>query len=480
MLVLLSKRPGYASDTLKTENAHLEHSFAWRLRRQRSSLRAVLRLLMPLRQVLRALTCLRPTLQLPPHSSADSQPGPAEAGSPGTAPASAGIDPAGGAEALAPRLPADRPSQEPAPGGPGDEGEVIELLSDDDEAGAPEVLDLTQSPPGSPRAPDSPHGPGAPPRSASPLPASLATITGVAGAAGGPPARPRDGSWPRRDASPGALGKRTLPASLAQHGAPAAQAAKRAAREGGAGPPGGAHGAPAAPALRWDTPRTDVQRSALASALDAAMQRKRAERSAGGGAAGNPEAPAHPGPGAGAGAAHPVRPALPWLRPGFDAEADRTRWGGAPAVDPHSYGSAFGGPVQSPYERIVRAAGSAAGAAAQHLYTAATGERRMPASLQAAGRVLLNGFAGGASSSGGGGAGRPLAHPTHSEADAQVGSAAVLGGLHEFAAGDKCSPVRFRGRKRQLALFSCRRRCARRWRAWRCAARASASRRAGR
>ena len=359
-----------------------------------------------------------------PAPSANGEPGPAGAGSPGMAPTSVSPDAAGEADALAQHPPADRPAREPAPGDLGDEGDVIELLSDD-EAGASEVLDLTQSPPGSPRMPT------LPPPSARQLPASLATITGVDGAAGLPPARPRadDGSCPPRAASPGALGKRALPPSLSQRSAPAAQAAKRAAREGGGGVPDDTHGMPTAQSLRWDTPRTDTQRTALASALDAAMQRKRAERFAGTAAAGNPETPEHPNPGASAGGAPPGRPALPWLRPGFDAEADRGRWGGAPAVDPYEYGSAFGAPVQSPYVRIVRAAGSGAGAAAQHLYTAATGERRLPATLQAAGRVIMNGFVGGGGGGGGGGgAGRPLVHPTHSEADAQASSAAVIEG----------------------------------------------------
>ncbi|KAK9831907.1 hypothetical protein WJX81_008001 [Elliptochloris bilobata] len=160
------------------------------------------------------------------------------------------------------------------------------------------------------------------------------------------------------------------------------------------------------------------------------MRRKRAERSASGGAVGgNP----NPYPGA----AH-ERPALPWLRPGFDAAADRGRWGGAPADDTSNYGSAFSAPVQSPYERIVRVAGAAAGAAAQHLYKAATGERRLPASLQAAGRVIMNGFAG--SSGGGGGAGRPLAHPTHSEADVQAALRAAVESLEMCGEGEREPP----------------------------------------
>jgi len=226
-----------------------------------------------------------------------------------------------------------------------------------------------------------------------------------------------------------APGKRPLPASFQAPGAAAAaRSPKRAAGAGGsvgglplltatgatAGDgPSSAGGGPGD--LRWDKPRTDVQSAALASALEAAMQRKRAERFAGAASAGNLDQNANHAPNGGL---LPGRAPAPWLRAGFDAQADAGRRGrgdGAGAESAGSYGSAFGAPVRSPYEGIARVAG----AAAQQLYTAATGERRLPPSLQAAGQVILNGL-GMSGTSGGGGGGRPPAHPTQTEADAQV------------------------------------------------------------
>ncbi len=330
--------------------------------------------------------------QEPGHDSRSAAPRAAPQPAPQHAEAADAGPPAAGAGLLG-----AAPQAAPAPGRAAAAEDVIELLSDDEDvAGSPrragaEVLDLTQSPPGSPPPANGAAAPPAPATRA--LPPSLQRVVG-----GDAPAAAGGGALVAN-----ALGKRALPPSLAQADAAAPPAAKRAAVGAGASSPAGAPaGAPggAQRDLRWDAPRTGEQQTALAAALNAALARRRTvER----------------GPVAGSALPPGRAPAAPWLRPGLDALA-RPGPGPPAGADAGGYGSAFGAPVRSPYAGIARAAG----AVAHQVYTAVTGERRLPPSLQAAGQVVMSGLGVNGGGGGGGGGARLPAHATHTEADAQV------------------------------------------------------------